>query len=68
MGEKGNKQLCSAQLAIILDRSIQNHALDVMHFRRWLENQEAIPAANPPGGLAAEIPRRLLLALQEIII
>ena len=67
MGEKGNKQLCSAQLAIILDRSIQNHALDVMHFRRWLKNQEAIPAANPLG-LAAEIPRHLLLALQEIII
>ena len=67
MGEKGNKQLCSAQLAIILDLSIQNHALDVMHFRRWLENQEAIPAANPLG-LVGEIPRHLLLVLQGIII
>jgi hypothetical protein len=62
MGEKGDKQPCSAQIAIILDRSIQNYALDVMHFHRWLENQEAISAANPPG-LAGEIPRHLLLVL-----
>ncbi|HEX6481358.1 MAG TPA: hypothetical protein VF043_21170 [Ktedonobacteraceae bacterium] len=67
MGEKGDKQTCSAQLAIILDRPIQNHALDVMHFHPWLEDQEPILAANPPG-LAGEIQQRLLLVLQGIII
>ena len=67
MGEKGDKQPCSAQLAIILDRPIQNHVLDVMHFHRWLEDQEVILAANPPG-LAEEIQRRLLLVLHGTII
>jgi hypothetical protein len=67
MAEKGDKQPCSAQLAIILDRPIQNHALDVMHFHRWLENQEAISATNPPGPIG-EVPQRLLLVLQGIII
>jgi hypothetical protein len=67
MGEKGDKQPCSAQLAIILDRSIRNRALDVMHFHRWLENQEVIPATNSRG-LAGEIPQHLILVPQGIIL